>query len=177
MNIRKSDRIAGLQVIVPDVFHDFRGEFACTFNTTDYRFADMLGAEIGFVEDDISVSRRHVLRGLHGDTVTWKLVQCLYGETYYVVADMRPDSNTYLKWESFALNERTRMQVLVPSGCVNGYLTLSDSCVFSYKQSQRYSGGAQQLTVLWNDTKLGIFWPIQSPILSERDASARPLDN
>jgi dTDP-4-dehydrorhamnose 3,5-epimerase len=92
------------------------------------------------------------------------------------VVDMRKDSSTYLNWESFTLNEKNRSQVLVPAGCANGHLVMSDRCIFSYKQSQYYSGMRNQFTVRWDDPKLKIYWPIQNPILSERDANAELLD-
>lgn len=99
MNIQESKIIPGLKGIKPDVFHDFRGEYLETFNAQSYRFTNPNGSPIQFVEDDVSVSRQHVLRGLHGDSKTWKLIQCLSGEFYYVVADMWKESPAYLKWE------------------------------------------------------------------------------
>jgi dTDP-4-dehydrorhamnose 3,5-epimerase len=175
MKISTSAKIPGLRVITPDVFYDFRGEFVETYRLETYRFDDLNGQPVRFIEDDISVSRRHVLRGLHGDAKTWKLVQCVQGAIYYVVADLRKESNGYLQWESFALNEQNRQQVLVPAGCANGHLVLSESCVFTYKQSEYYSGMRHQFTVRWDDPKLGIFWPVRQPMLSERDASAAYL--
>ena len=171
-----SKQISDLLVIQPAVFYDFRGEYVETFNALDYQFHDAQGAHIEFVEDDISVSRHGTLRGLHGDSATWKLIQCLYGEFYYVVADMRKESPTYLKWQAFTLNDKNRTQVLVPAGCANGHLCISDSCIFSYKQSQYYSGAQNQFTVRWDDPKLRIYWPMKEPILSERDRSARLLE-
>jgi len=172
----ESSKISGLKIITPDVFHDFRGEYVETFNRCKYSFENLDGTPVEFVEDDISVSSKYVLRGLHGDEKTWKLIQCLEGSFYYVVVDMRKDSATYLNWESFTLNEKNRQQVLVPAGCANGHLVLSERCIFSYKQSCYYSGMRNQFTVRWDDPKLSIFWPVQTPILSERDANARFLE-
>jgi dTDP-4-dehydrorhamnose 3,5-epimerase len=172
MIIQESKTISGLKLIKPDVFYDFRGEYLETFNAQRYQFSDLKNTPIKFVEDDISVSRQYVLRGLHGDSKTWKLIQCLWGEFYYVVADMRKDSPAYLKWEAFTLNDKNRLQVLVPAGCANGHLVLSERCIFSYKQSQYYSGMENQFTVRWNDPALAIWWPIEKPILSRRDSSA-----
>lgn len=175
MKLYESNRIKGLLTIHLEVFHDFRGEYVETFNRGKYAFSDDLGEPIDFVEDDVSVSSRGVLRGLHGDGRTWKLIQCLAGAFYYVVVDMREGSSTYLNWEAFALNEKNRIQVLVPAGCANGHLVMSERCIFSYKQSQYYSGMENQFTVRWNDPKVGIYWPIKEPILSERDAYATLL--
>lgn len=175
--IKHSTVIQDLLIIQPSVFYDFRGEYVETFNVRDYVFQDGSGVDIKFVEDDISVSRRGTLRGLHGDSTTWKLIQCLYGEFYYVVVDMRNSSPSYLQWQAFSLNDKNRTQVLVPAGCANGHQCISDACIFSYKQSQHYSGADTQFTVRWDDPKLGIYWPIKEPILSSRDRSARLLDH
>lgn len=172
VKIESSKKICDLKMIVPRVFYDFRGEYIETFNETRYEFHDRNGKRILFVQDDVSVSRRDVLRGLHGDSKTWKLIQCLWGDIYVVVVDMRQDSSTYLSWEAFTINDKNRMQILVPAGCANGHLCLSDRCVFSYKQSHYYEGSNRQFTVRWNDPKLGIYWPIRNPILSDRDNSA-----
>jgi dTDP-4-dehydrorhamnose 3,5-epimerase len=73
------------------------------------------------------------------------------------------------------VNENNRWQILVPAGCANGHLCLSERCIFSYKQSELYTGADKQFTVRWNDPKAGIWWPIKDPLLSERDSSAALL--
>jgi dTDP-4-dehydrorhamnose 3,5-epimerase len=176
MRVTASTKIKDLSIIQPEVFYDFRGEYVETFNHKAYeQFLDYDGSPIKFVEDDISMSRQHVLRGLHGDSKTWKLIQCLMGDFYYMVVDMRKGSPTYLNWESFTLNEKNRTQVLVPAGCANGHLVMSDRCIFSYKQSQYYSGMENQFTVRWNDPTLKLYWPIDNPIISQRDISAKDI--
>lgn len=175
MNIHDSQLIPGLKVIHPDVARDARGEFACTYNNAEYAFSDAEGHSITFLEDDISLSRHNVLRGLHGDAVTWKLVHCLFGAVYYVVADMRKDSTAYHKWQSFELSGDNRTQVLVPAGCANGFWVRSELCLFGYKQSRLYSGSNRQFTVRWNDPVLAIDWPVSEPLLSQRDAEAALL--
>lgn len=172
MTIEVSTAIRDLRVIKPAVFHDFRGEYVETFNVERYCFNAADGTPVVFVEDDISVSKRDVLRGLHGDAKTWKLIQCLLGEIYFVVVDMRKDSPTYLNAQTFAINEKNRHQVLVPAGCANGHLCLTERCIFSYKQSQLYSGMENQFTVRWDDPKLKLFWPVRAPLVSQRDAGA-----
>lgn len=172
MEITQSETIRNLSVVKPRIFHDLRGEYVETFNVDTYKFVDDKGQRVVFREDDISVSRQHVLRGLHGDAVTWKLIQCLLGEIYVVVVDQRRDSSTFGKWEGFYLNERNRWQIVVPAGCANGHLCLSEKCIFSYKQSHIYRGPEEQFTLRWDDPKLGIWWPIRSPLLSERDSNA-----
>ncbi len=172
MKIIESKKVLDLKLIQPDVFYDFRGEYVETFNKKMYNFVDRHGNKVEFVEDDISMSNHGVLRGLHGDEKTWKLIQCLYGQIYVVVVDMRKDSPTYLNYETFAVNEKNRHQVLIPAGCANGHLCLSDRCIFSYKQSEYYSGMSNQFTVRWDDPALNIFWPIKFPQVSVRDSSA-----
>lgn len=172
MQIESSSKIPGLKLIKPPVHYDYRGEYVMTFSTLTHQFTDLNDQPITFVEDDISMSRQNVLRGLHGDQKTWKLIQCLYGEFYYVVVDMRKDLPSYKTVQTFVLNERNRYQVLVPAGCANGHLVLSERCIFSYKQSEHYQGMEKQFTVHWNDPDLNIVWPTDKPILSDRDKSA-----
>jgi dTDP-4-dehydrorhamnose 3,5-epimerase len=176
MEITESKKINDFKIIKPVSFYDFRGEYLETFNAEKYKFQDSEGNGVLFVEDDISVSKKGVLRGLHGDSKTWKLIQCLFGEIYVAVVDMRKSSSTYLQWETFAVNEKNRWQLLIPAGCANGHLCLSEKCIFSYKQSQYYSGMQNQFTVRWDDPKLNIFWPIKTPMLSLRDSTATFID-
>ena len=175
MKIIESKKVAGLRLIQPDVFYDFRGEYVETFNVRKYQFSDAVGKPVEFLEDDISVSKQNVLRGLHGDPFTWKLIQCLWGEIYFVVVDMRRDSSTYLQTEAFTLTEKNRWQVLVPAGCANGHLCLTERCIFSYKQSHLYDGSDKQCTVRWDDPKLKLWWPVKQPLLSQRDSNAALL--
>ena len=172
MLVTDSNIINGLKIITPSIFNDSRGQSIETFNAKAYEFYDLDNKRIQFVEDDISVSKQHVLRGLHGDEKTWKLIQCLFGEVFFVVLDMRADSNSYLQWEYYSLNDNNRLQILIPAGCVNGHLCLSEKCLFSYKQSHYYDGASKQIIVKWNDPKFNINWPVSEPILSKRDAEA-----
>ena len=172
MQIIQSKKIHNLSIIKTDVFYDFRGEYVETFNEERYQFKDDEGNLVRFVEDDISTSRKHILKGLHGDQLTWKLIQCLQGSIFVAVADMRINSPTYLAIETFELNDQNRMQLLIPAGCVNGHLCLSETCILSYKQSRFYTGAVQQISVRWNDPLLNIPWPVPDPVLSERDQQA-----
>lgn len=158
--------INGLKLIKPYVYYDFRGEYVSTYNEETYQFG------VSFKEDDFSISRKNVLRGMHGDFNTYKLVQCVYGAFYIVIVDYRENSETYLKYECFALNDKNRYQLLIPPGCANGHLCLSDMCIFSYKQSRLYSGADKQFTLRWDDPLLAIHWPVREPILSQRDTTA-----
>jgi len=149
----------------PTVFEDFRGQYVETYNRNEYFAA---GIPIDFIQDDISVSRQHVLRGIHGDSKTWKLISCLYGSLYMVVINNDPKSSQYRQWESFTLSDTNRLQVLVPPNFGNGHLVMSQQAIFHYKQSTLYARDAQ-FTLRWNDPDLKIWWPISNPITSIRD--------
>lgn len=157
----------GVLVIEPPTrFEDFRGEYVETYNEQLYREA---GITQHFIQDDISVSGKNVLRGLHGDAVTWKLVSCLYGRLYLVVVNWDPEAPGYQKWEAFTLSDRNRRQVLIPPKHGNGHLVLSEQAIFHYKQTTTYHRDSQ-FTILWNHALLGIHWPVTDPITSRRDA-------
>jgi dTDP-4-dehydrorhamnose 3,5-epimerase len=163
----KPTRLEGVCLITPPtIFEDFRGSYIELYNEDLYRKA---GIDVPFVQEDISVSSRHVLRGIHGDAGTWKLVSCLHGKFYLVVVNWDERSPQYRQWESFVLSDQNRLQVLIPPRFGNGHLVLSDTAIFHYKQSTYYNR-AGQFTVLWNDPALGIWWPVSDPILSRRDA-------
>jgi dTDP-4-dehydrorhamnose 3,5-epimerase len=170
-----SQKIENLIEIELDVFKDFRGEYVETFNIEKYIFSDKIGKKIEFVEDDISFSKQNVLRGLHGDSKTWKLIQCLHGKIFFAVVDLRVDSNTYKNVQTFKLSAEMRKQILVPAGCANGHLVLSEDAIFSYKQSEIYSGMTNQFTLRWDHPEFNINWPILNPILSQRDSTAEFL--
>jgi dTDP-4-dehydrorhamnose 3,5-epimerase len=162
-----SKKIPEVAVIQPDIFYDFRGEYVETWNIENYKVFNK--GKIEFKQDDISVSVKHTLRGLHGDFKTWKLVQCVYGSLLQVVVDMRVDSKTYLQYDMFSINDKNRTQILIPPGFANGHLVISETGIFSYKQSTLYEGTENQFTVKWNDPKINIPWPIENPLLSSRD--------
>ena len=167
MKIENSE-ILNLKVITPNTIHeDFRGKYTELYNK---KIFEDNGVKLDFIQDDYSYSRKNILRGIHGDYKTWKLISCLYGAFYLVVVDNQPESKTYRKWEAFTLSEENRLQVLVPPGYGNGHLVLSDEgTIFHYKQTTLYERSSQY-TILWNDPSINIFWPINSPILSVRDS-------
>lgn len=158
-------------LLTPSMFRDHRGTYVETYNIEDYLIN---GIDVKFVRDDISTSAKDVLRGIHYDDKTWKLIQCMFGKIFFVVADMRKDSPNYLKWVSFILDDVSRQQVLVPPGFGNGHLVLSGSCIFHYKMSEYYDP-ANERGVKWDDPKLGIPWPVKDPVLSEKDSKTNYL--
>ena len=164
MEVTKT-KLDGVLLIKPDVFEDHRGEYVETYNEELYH---KHGITVKFVQDDISMSTHHVLRGIHGDAETWKLISCHYGKFYLVVVNGNIESENFGKWQSFVLSDRNRHQVLVPPGYGNGHLVMSDRAIFHYKQNTYYNPQGQ-FTYLWNDPKLNIWWPVKNPILSQRD--------
>jgi dTDP-4-dehydrorhamnose 3,5-epimerase len=165
LSITRTKLDSVLLIKPPTIFEDFRGTYVELYNEVLYAEA---GINVKFVQDDISVSARHVLRGIHGDAETWKLISCLYGRFYLVVVNWDEDSPQFGQWDSFVLSEHNRLQVLVPARFGNGHLVLSDQAIFHYKQSSFYNR-VGQFTILWNDPRLNIWWPIKNPIVSRRD--------
>ncbi|MBL8749961.1 MAG: dTDP-4-dehydrorhamnose 3,5-epimerase family protein [Planctomycetes bacterium] len=155
----------GVLRIEPEAFTDHRGSYVEIFDTDKYR--EITGGRT-FVQDDISVSHTNVLRGLHGDWQTTKLVSVLHGEGYALLADNRPDSPTYRRWQSFALTGDNRVQLLIPPGIGNSVLAVQGPLVYWYKQDQHWAPG-RQFTIRWDDSEWGFEWPIAAPILSARD--------
>jgi dTDP-4-dehydrorhamnose 3,5-epimerase len=159
-------RLDGVLVITPPtIFEDFRGSYVESYNEKLYRGA---GVAVKFVQDDVSTSTRHVLRGIHGDAENWKLVSCLYGKFYLVVLNHDSASPQFGQWEGFTLSDTNRLQVLIPPKFGNGHVVMSDVAIFHYKQSSYYNR-AGQFTGAWNDPKFKMWWPVRQPIVSQRD--------
>lgn len=159
-------KLDGVKLITPPTnFEDFRGSYVELYNRRLYEEA---GINIDFIQDDISTSRRHVLRGIHGDASTWKLISCLYGAFYLVVVNNDPTSTQYRNWQGFTLSDSNRAQVLVPPSFGNGHLVLTELAIFHYKQTTEYNR-AGQFTIVWDDPDFNIWWPVMQPILSIRD--------
>ncbi len=170
--VRSEARIEGVFILEPAVLEDERGFFKETYVRSKY---EAIGITDDFVQDNISVSRRHVVRGLHGDPAMSKLVQVLHGEVFDVIVDARAGSPTFGKWESIQLTETNHRQVYVPRGCLHGFQALSDRIVLSYKQSAEYNPG-REIAALWNDPALGIEWPAaRDAIVSPKDQANKPF--
>jgi dTDP-4-dehydrorhamnose 3,5-epimerase len=121
------------------------------------------------VQDNVSFSKRNVLRGLHGDPEMAKLVQVLRGEAWDVVVDARRGSPTYGKWHGVTLSETNHAQLYIPKGCLHGFLAVSDDVVFTYKQTAYYAP-EREIAARWNDPALAIAWPLSGdPIVSAKD--------
>ena len=127
--------------------------------------------KIQFKHDKFSESCNNVLRGIHGDSKSWKLVTAVYGEIFQVVVDLRKDSNSFKQYESFTLNSHSPKSVLIPPGMGNAYYVLSKKAVYHYKLAYdgEYIDADEQFSFAWNDKSINIEWPSNKPILSERD--------
>jgi len=160
-----------VKIYQPDIHTDFRGDLLTLWNR------DLFNPKLDFKHNKISTSRKHVLRGMHGDNKSWKLTTCLYGEMYFVVIDARPNSSTYLKWDSIILNDKSRKLILTPPQFAIGFLVLSDQALLNYMWAYEgeYADVDEQFTIKWNDPKVNIAWPIENPLLSLRDKNTKLL--
>ena len=161
----ENTNLKGVKKIKLTSFEDHRGSYVETYNKN---FFLENGINMEFLQDDISVSKKNVLRGIHGDQKTWKLISCLHGEFQLIIVNNDSKSREYKKWESFDLSFDNKIQILVPPKFGNGHLVLSNECIFHYKQNTNYDRDGQ-FTIKWNDPLFGFKWKITNPILSERD--------
>jgi dTDP-4-dehydrorhamnose 3,5-epimerase len=161
--------VSGALLITPRAFADDRGYFKETYSRDRYREA---GIADDFVQDNVSISRRTVLRGLHGDVRMSKLVQVLVGKAFDVVVDVRAGSPTRGRWAGVSLSGSSHAQIYIPAGCLHGFLAESDEVLLSYKQSAAYDP-AHEFGVAWNDPQIGVAWPLNgvTPVLSAKDAA------
>ena len=157
--------LEGVFLIKPSAHEDARGNFYETYNEKDYHEA---GLYANFVQDDISKSVKGVLKGMHGDQGTTKLVQCVSGSVYAVILNCDESSPNFGKWESFILSDENKYQLYIPPMYGNGYYVLSDTAVYTYKQDTYY-GEYKQFTYKYNDERFGIKWPAEASVISDRD--------
>ena len=159
--------IEGVLVVNYDKFQDNRG-----YIYTSY--LDRLFSEQSlplFTHDKFTFSKKNVLRGIHYDRNTTKLVTSIIGEIDQIVVDMRTDSKTYKKHLRFVMNNQKKFSVIIPPMVGNAFLVKSESSIYHYKLSYKgeYKDYNEQFTIKWNDPTLKICWGISNPILSERD--------
>ena len=157
--------------IEPTVFGDQRGYFMETYNRRDFIDA---GITANFVQDNQSLSRKGILRGMHlqGNYPQAKLVRVVSGEVYDVCVDLRRDSPTFGKWHGVYLSGENKLQFFVPRGFAHGFLVLSETAEFAYKCDEFYHPEDEK-GFAWNDPEIAIRWPLEGigqPSLSEKDA-------
>ncbi len=159
-----------IKKIINKAFKDYRGYYWTSWKKGTKK-------TVKFKHDKFSFSKKNVLRGLHGDTKTWKLVSCPYGKFLLIVVNCKKNSKNYLKWKSWILSRENGIQILIPPNYANGHLCLSKECLFHYKLAYRgsYFDVKNQFSLRWNDPKLKINWKIKKPILSMRDKKTKLL--
>ena len=164
--------LPGVLVIEPNVFGDARGFFMESFRRE-------LFAEAGIpelVQDNHSRSVKNTLRGLHFQYPhgQGKLIRVVRGTVFDVLVDVRAGSPTFGQWEGHWLSDENHRQLWVPPGFAHGFCVTSDSADFLYKCSEYYHPETEH-TLLWNDPGIGVQWPVDEPILSDKDQRGVPL--
>lgn len=161
--------IDGLIIIENKKFYDDRGYFFENFNQE--KFNQISGANIEFLQDNISHSKKGVLRGLHLQAPPFdqgKLVSVIQGSVLDVAVDIRKNSPTYGQYQMVELSEKNGLQFWIPSGFAHGFVTLEDNTIFSYKCTNSYHPQAE-MSIRWNDPTLSIDWKVAHPIVSDKD--------
>ena len=166
MKIEKTDLAGVMKITPPTIYEDFRGSYVETYNGDLYK---KFGVNVDFIQDDISRSRKNVLRGIHGDQSTWKLVSCLQGECDAYIVNCNKKSKSFGQWEKFTLNSKKYFELLLPPKFGNSFFVKSKSAVYYYKQSRYYSGSNSQFTYNIKDPYFSIKLPNKKFIISERD--------
>lgn len=176
-SVRESSLIKDLYIIDVNSFDDERGSIWTIYNSDIVH--DLGLPRLDFKLDKFTISHKNVLRGIHGDDKTWKLVTCAFGEILQVVVDCRKYSPSYLKYEKFLINKDNRKVILIPPSCGNGVHVRSDEALYYYKQAfdGEYTDADGQFTFAWNDPRIGIEWGVSNPVLSARDIDATINDH
>ncbi len=160
--------LPGVLLIEPELFEDDRGSFFESYQQLRYQQAGITAA---FVQDNVSLSRRDVLRGLHLQTANpqGKLVFALTGSIFDVAVDLRRGSPCFSRWLGVELSAANRRQLYIPPGFAHGFCVTSDAALVCYKCTDIYNPGAE-FTIIWNDPTVQIAWPVATPVLSAKDA-------
>jgi dTDP-4-dehydrorhamnose 3,5-epimerase len=171
---RLETAIDGLVLIEPHVIRDDRGLFFETFRANDYA---ELGVDVEFVQDNHSRSVRGTVRALHFQLAPGqaKLVRAARGEIWDVAVDLRRESPTYGQYEAFELSDANARQIFVPVGFAHGFCVTSETADVTYKVSSYYDGATER-GIAFDDPAIGIRWPIEEPLVSERDRTNPRLE-
>jgi len=168
-------KLEGALIFEPKIFGDDRGFFMETWNYERYKEA---GLDVKFIQSNLSKSAKGVLRGLHfqNPNPQGKLVQILTGEVFDVAVDIRKGSPTFGQWHGEILTGDNHKQFYIPEGFAHGFCVLSESAIFSYMCTDVYDTQSES-SLIWNDPTIAIEWPIDDPLLSDKDKNALTLDS
>jgi dTDP-4-dehydrorhamnose 3,5-epimerase len=166
-----------VRIYEPVVHSDERGHFYESYNAEV--FDEWVGREVRFVQDNHSMSRKGVLRGLHYQlppAAQAKLVRVTRGAVFDAAVDIRRSSPTFGEWRGFELSESNRHQMWIPEGFAHGFLALTETAEVQYKTSTPYSPGLDR-AIRWDDPEIGVGWPLDGaiPVVGARDAAAPTL--
>ena len=163
--------IEGLLVIKPRIFEDDRGHFFESWSNDSFK---NIGLDLDFVQDNQSLSRKGVLRGLHFQNPPFaqgKLVRVIKGAVVDVAVDIRKNSPTYGQHFAVELSEENKTVVWIPAGFAHGFVSLKDDTIFSYKCTGVYNKESEG-ALIWNDEDLNIDWRVENPLVSDKDMVA-----
>lgn len=163
--------LEGLFLIEPQAFADDRGVFYESWRKENYK---KIGIKEDFIQDNVSISKKNVLRGLHFQKNQGQLVTVTHGKIFDVAVDVRSNSSTYGKYFSIELSADNPLQLYMTPGFAHGFCVLSDMAVINYKCNQYYNP-QEEGGILWNDQSIGIDWPVGHPVISQKDQSFGPL--
>lgn len=171
MQVKKTE-FDGLLILQPKIFKDERGLFFESWNESVFK---SLGINISFIQDNQSVSKKNVLRGLHFQNHPdgqGKLVRVSKGSALDVVLDLRKDSKTFGKHFKYKLSDQNSTMIWIPQGFAHGFIALEENTVFQYKCDALYNPESEEC-IAWNDPSLGIDWGINNPIVSSKDQEGK----
>ncbi len=177
----KGNLIKGPLLLSPEVFNDERGFFYESWNQE--KFNNVVGSQVSFSQDNVSFSKKSVLRGMHYQITPnpqSKLVRCVNGEIYDVAVDLRKNSPNFGEWISVILNSENKLQLWIPEGFAHGFLSLREKNLVNYKASGYWDSKCEK-TLNWNDKAINISWPLEylnnnDLIISEKDKLGKSFD-
>lgn len=163
----------GIKLFEPSIYKDNRGAFVELYRKLDF---ESHGIEFNFVQENLSISKQGVIRGLHYqlEPAQGKLIQVFNGKTKFVELDIRPNSKTFGKFAEFYLNDKNNYILWVPPGFANGFVAFTDKVIVNYKVTSYWNPRSEGI-ILYNDKSLHIDWEVDNPIVSDRDKRGQIL--
>lgn len=169
----KETKIDGCYIITLEKFRDKRGFFSPTWDSKEFK---KHGLSSKIVQSNLSFNKKKgTLRGLHFQTKPYqevKLVRCTRGKLFDIALDLRPNSKSYLKWNSVILSADNYKMYYIPEGCAHGFQTLDNNTEIFYQISQFYKPKYAR-GIRWNDNNFNIKWPLKPTIISEKDKNSK----